>query len=193
MPRPQTKSDAEVMAAIARAISKVGPAALTLADVASEAGVSAPALVQRFGSRRELLLKFAEQGVKGLTKAFAAARAETASPLEALQHALTKLSRTVRSKSALANHLGFLQMDLADSAFRVHAVAHSRAFQEEIASLLTEAVEAGELPVRADTERLTRAVYAMYNGALLTWALDGEGPVDKWVSELVDYILADAA
>ncbi|MET8542281.1 helix-turn-helix domain-containing protein, partial [Kitasatospora sp. NPDC004799] len=56
MPRPRTTSDAEILAATARAIGIHGPGRLTLAHVGAEAGVSPATLSQRFGSKRGLLL-----------------------------------------------------------------------------------------------------------------------------------------
>src|SRR5215831_8245675 len=57
-PRPRTVSDDQIFAATARAVTRLGPTRLTLADVADEVGLSAAALVQRFGSKRGLLLAF---------------------------------------------------------------------------------------------------------------------------------------
>jgi AcrR family transcriptional regulator len=54
--RPRTVSDEELLEATARAVSRVGPARLTLADVAKEAGVVPATLVQRFGTKRGMLL-----------------------------------------------------------------------------------------------------------------------------------------
>ena len=58
-PRPRAASDADILDATARAMARLGPARLTLADVAREAGLSPATLVQRFGSKRGLLLAVA--------------------------------------------------------------------------------------------------------------------------------------
>ena len=50
--RPRTHSDDALLDATFRAVGAVGPARLTLADVAREAGVAPATLVQRFGSKR---------------------------------------------------------------------------------------------------------------------------------------------
>jgi len=60
-PRPQKVTDDEIYMAAERAMSKVGPGELTLAHIAGEAGITAGLLVQRFGSKRDLLLKLSEQ------------------------------------------------------------------------------------------------------------------------------------
>ena len=48
-----------------RAIARLGPARLTLADVATDVGVSPAAIVQRFGSKRALLLATAADAAGG--------------------------------------------------------------------------------------------------------------------------------
>ena len=55
-PRPQKVTDDDIFMATHRAMSRLGPGELTLAEIASEAGVTAGLLVQRFGSKRDLLL-----------------------------------------------------------------------------------------------------------------------------------------
>jgi len=49
-PRPRKASDDQVYAAAYRAMNRLGPGELTLAHIAEEAGVTASALVQRFGN-----------------------------------------------------------------------------------------------------------------------------------------------
>ena len=58
-PRRRKAEDDEVFAALVRVMLRCGPAELTLAAIAAEAGVTASALVQRFGSKRALLLAHA--------------------------------------------------------------------------------------------------------------------------------------
>ena len=64
-PRPRKVSDEEVFAATYRAMQRLGPGDLTLAEIAAEAGVTAGALAQRFGSKRALLLALADRAAAG--------------------------------------------------------------------------------------------------------------------------------
>ena len=73
-PRPRLASDADILAAAGRAIGRVGPVELTLADVAGELGLSPATLVQRFGSKRGLLLALAAQCAAGVEECFTRAR-----------------------------------------------------------------------------------------------------------------------
>jgi AcrR family transcriptional regulator len=180
-PRPRGTSDEQLLAATHRVVSRLGPN-LTLGDVAKEAGVSPATLLQRFGSKRGLLLAFAAAGSADVGSEFAAIRARHPSPLAALDELARCIAAMAATPETLSNSLAFLQMDLFDPEFHRHALAHSRGMRSGIKALLDEAVDAGELR-RTDTEALARAVQAMMGGSLLQWAIDREGKAADRVSE----------
>lgn len=186
--RPRTASDAAILAAAARALGHVGPLRLTLADVAAEVGLVPATLVQRFGSKRGLLLALMATGTDAVVATFSTARRATDSPLAALVAALIDLTRGIETPEALANHLAFRQGELGDAEFRAHALAQSRALREEIRALLDEAVRAGEL-VRLQSARVARAVQATYHGSLATWVVAREGTLADWLREDLDLML----
>jgi AcrR family transcriptional regulator len=177
------------MTGTARAISKLGPVRLTLADVASEVGLAPATLVQRYGSKRGLLLAFAEKSAEIAAQPFEEARSERSHPLDALLHALKTMALDVDTPEELSNNLAFLQMDLDDPEFHRHAHTHARVVRREIASLLDEAIEQGDL-LPCDTRRLARAIQAAYNGALVTWAIEREGTVGNYLAKIIDTILS---
>jgi AcrR family transcriptional regulator len=183
MARPRTVSDEAILAATARAIARHGPANLTLARVAEAAGLSPATLVQRFGSKRGLLLALSAAAVEGVSGDFAAARRAHDAPLAALYAAMSGMAGSVADRTELANSVAFLHMDIADQEFRGHAADHARAVRDEIAVLLRAAVAAGELDPSTDTERLARAVQVTYNGSLIVWALTGDGDLPDFVAD----------
>jgi AcrR family transcriptional regulator len=187
--RPRTVADEEILAATARAISRVGPARLTLGDVAGEAGLAPATLMQRFGSKRNLLLAFAATASAGVEEAFARSRAAHPSPLAALLADPLDAAGVMTSAGALAHHLAFLQLELADPEFHAHALAHARAVRAQTRRLLDDAVAAGEL-VPCDTARLADAVQVAYNGALITWAVFRRGRLGPALRRHVAFVLA---
>lgn len=173
-PRPRQASDADVLAAAFRAITRLGPARLTLADVAEEAGISAAALVQRFGSKRALLLAAAADVAAGHDYIFPGLRARHRSPLQALLGLAECMTLMGTTPEAVANNLAFARLDLSDRDFHRHALAASRGMRDGIRALVREAVKAGEL-VRCDTGRLSSALHATLNGSLMNWTVQHDG------------------
>ena len=188
MPRPKTHDDDAVLDAAGRVIARAGPAGLTLAAVGEEVGLSAATLVQRFASKRGLLLAVARRGAADGGAPLREAARRSRSPLRALQNGLVRMSAFVSSPESMANQLAFLQIDLADPEFHALAHAHAVAVRDEIAVLLDAAVAADEL-APCDTKRLAQAVQTTFNGALITWAIHRRGRVDGWVRRELETLL----
>src|SRR5262245_15117248 len=174
MPRPKTVSDEVVVRAAARVLHRIGPARFTLADVATEAELSPATLVQRFGSKRGLMLAFARWAAARAAEPFERARTTVASPLGALRAALLDASKDVRSRSEVANSLAVLLVDISDNEMRAAAALHAQATEQAIHALLTDAAAAGELS--ATSIELTKSVHAAWQGAIIQWALRSSGP-----------------
>ena len=119
-PRPRKASDEEVFAATHRVMQQAGPAQLTLGRIAAEAGVTAGALVQRFGSRRGLMLALMAQFSGSAPVMFAQIRAAHPSPLAALRAYAECHAQMGESPQTLAHHLSYLQIDLTDPDFHQH-------------------------------------------------------------------------
>src|SRR5688572_24940043 len=124
-PRPRTTTDAAILTATHRAVMRVGPMRLTLADVAREAGVSPATLVQRFGSKRQLLLALVATASGDVEDQWAPILAMAGkSPLEAIYAYAECMAGMAPTPEVLANHLSFLQMDLVDPEFHRLALTH---------------------------------------------------------------------
>jgi AcrR family transcriptional regulator len=188
-PRPRTIDDASILEAAGRIIARRGPGKFTLADVAGEVGLSAATLVQRFGSKRGLMLALARSARDSVDACFDLVRAANPSPLAALLAAGTEMTRYVTSPQEMSNHLAFLQTDLSDPAFYEVMLENSRRIVAGYRQLLDDAVAAGEL-VRCDTARLARAVDALAGGSLIGWAVYREGTAEVWVRHDLHTLLA---
>ena len=188
-PRPRQASDDEILRAAFRAIARFGPARLTLADVAAEAGISAAALVQRFGSKRALLLATAADAAGGGDYIFPALRARYRSPVAALVGLAECMEVMGTTPAAVANNLSFLHVDLTDDEFHRHAVAASRGMRAGIRALVKDAIAAGELS-RCDPGRLASTLHATLNGSLLNWAVHRDGRLADWIRRDVRTVLA---
>ncbi len=113
-PRPRQASDEDILMAAFRAIARLGPARMTLADVAKDAGVSPAAIVQRFGSKRALLLAAAADAAGGSQFIFPGLRARHRRPIDALLGLADCMTVMGTTPEAIANNMTFLQIDLRD-------------------------------------------------------------------------------
>jgi AcrR family transcriptional regulator len=172
-----------------RAISALGPERLTLNDVAREAGVSAAALVQRFGSKRALLLAAAADAASGSKYIFPGLKARYRSPLAALLGLADCMALLGTTPEAIGNTLAFLQTGLTEPDFHGHALAGSRGMRDGIRELVRQAIQRGEL-VRCNAARLASALQATLNGSQVTWAVHREGSMAAWIRRDLKVVLA---
>lgn len=189
-PRPRKVSDDQVFAATHRAITRLAPSDLTLAEIAAEAGVTAGAIVQRFGSKRALLLALARAAAESTGDFIGQLRAAHKSPLAAIGAYAECMAGLAQSPAALARNLAYLQIDLADPDFRDQLSVQARATRAGLRGLLEAAIAAGELKRGTDAAKLARTVEAIISGSLMTWAFYHEGPADRWIRDDVNAVLA---
>src|SRR3954470_14563415 len=127
-PRRRKAEDADVFAAMVRLMLRVGLAELTLGAIAAEAGLTAGALVQRFGSKRQLLHAHARYAAATSDIGLDAFRpARTSSPLGTLRGITAVCAAMAATPRAAVRNLAYLQNDLADPVLRKHLLRLKRA------------------------------------------------------------------
>lgn len=188
-PRPRKVSDDDVFMAAYKVMSRVGPAELTLAHIAGEAGLTAGALVQRFGSKRGLLLQIMERFAGGTSETFAMLRKGHRSPLAVLRAYAECMADMASTPEALLRNLAYLQIDLSDPDFRRHLAVSARATREELQRLIAEAIDANELVPVTNARQLARTIDAVVGGSMMSWAMHQEGPAAKWMRDDLNAVL----
>ena len=187
-PRPRETSDAEILAAAARVMKSRSPVELTLADVAKEAGVVPATIIQRFGTKRDLLLANCKAWTADVAGQFAGARAKYGSPLKTLIELLVESSGFAATPESMANFLAYIQIDLSDPEFRAVLLTQFVTTRDETKKLLDDAVAAGELKP-CDTTELARLAQEVNGGAMLDWAVYRKGPLATWIRRSLESLL----
>jgi AcrR family transcriptional regulator len=183
-PRRRKAEDVDVFAALVRVMLRRGPAQLTLRAIAAEAGVTAGALVHRFGSKRALLHAHARHAAASGDIGLGAPRtARPASPLQEVRAAAAVHAQLAGSPRAALRNLAYLQNDLADPVLRRHLLRLKRTARVRYEQLLAAAVSAGELRADTDVRSLARMIEVTLDGSFLAWTLYREGAAAERLRE----------
>ena len=169
-------------------MQRLGPSEITLAHVAKEAGVVPATLIQRFRTKRALLLATVKTAPSGVPAQFAAARAKYSSPLKALIELFVDCSGFASTPEAMANGLAYLQIDLTDPDFRAITLAQFQAIHRETRKLLDDAHAAQEI-IPCDTVQLARLIQQINDGSMLEWAVFRQGTLASWVRRDLEALL----
>jgi AcrR family transcriptional regulator len=188
-PRPRETSDAEILAAAARVMQRRSPVDLTLADVAKEAGVVPATIIQRFGTKRELLLAICKTYTAEVAGQFAVARAKYGSPLKTVSELFVQCSSFAATPESMANGLAYLQIDLTDPEFHAVLLKQSMSVRDETKQLLDDAVAVHELKP-CNTAELARLVMQVNSGAMLDWAIYRKGSLAACIRGSLQALLA---
>ena len=171
-------------------MSRRGPHELTLADIAGEAGVTAGRLVQRFGSKRDLLValsaRFAGERRPGL-------RGTAGRPPQPARDAAGVCGLHGGSGAdagGAAAQPGLPAADLADDVLRGHLVENARATRREIETLLEAAADG-----RRAAARRRRALARAHRRNRHQWLADVLGHVPRrqavdWIGRDLEAVLA---
>jgi AcrR family transcriptional regulator len=182
-PRRRKAEDVDVFAALVRVMHRRGPAELTLREIAAEAGVTAGALVQRFGSKRAMLLAHARHASASGDIGVPVPAPRASSPLEALRSVTAVHAQLAASPRAALRNLAYLHNDLADPILHRHLLRMSRAARVHYEKLVADAIDAGELRADTDVQLLGRSIEVTLGGSFLAWTLYREGSAAHWLRE----------
>lgn len=186
MARPRLVSDEAILAATRQVLAELGPVKLTLAAVGSRVGLAPPTLMQRFGSKRGLLLASAARSSELVLRAAENAEDRNMSPLAALRDFALSAVAHIKHREQLGHGFGF---DVADPEFRKHAVAYSAAIVDSCARLYQSAVEAGELRADTDVPALSRHTLVCFTGTLQVWSVNGWGSLPNFLTAQLNLML----
>lgn len=139
-------------------------------------GLSASTLVQRFGSKRALLLAAdgwaIERWVDGMDEV-----SPEGSALDRLVAGLLHAVDAGTRVEEMANSVSLLQIGLADREFHAQTKDGAARLRIRIAARLREALANGELRAGVDPALLAELVEVTYHGAMISWAIHREGPL----------------
>lgn len=189
MARPRKATDEAIFEAAYRVMQRLGPAQWTLSDIAEEVGLTAGALVQRFGSKRALQIRLIERFADGVPAMYADLRRRHDSPLAAVRAWADRIACLAETPEGLAHHLDYLRLDLTDPDMHVHFRRQADAARRFLRDALRDAAGRGELAAETQVDTLVRQVETTVTGSLFTWATYREGPAADWVRRDLDLAL----
>jgi AcrR family transcriptional regulator len=181
--------DKAVFDAMVRVMMRAGPDELTLFAIAAEAGLTAGALVQRFGSKRELVLTHARYAAKTGDIGLQSASPQPRSALAALRQSVEPFVQLATSPKAALRNLAYLQRDLADPALRKNLLKLNLMAREHYEQLAMDAIAAGELQPDTNPADLARSIETTLIGSVVTWTIYRTGKAEAWIRRDLEGVL----
>ena len=169
-PRPRIASDIEIIEAATRAVGLVGSSRLTLADIAVEAGISPGALVQRFGSKRDLVLQVIRWRIETAERHYAVLTREHP-PIKAITALLGGNSRTPQIAEDRLQILSWAWNDPTDADLNTLVVQFLAAEAAVLRGLIESAQLRGDIAATVDRRALAARLQDLATGTAINASL----------------------
>ncbi|WP_086150110.1 TetR/AcrR family transcriptional regulator [Cellulosimicrobium sp. KWT-B] len=174
MPRPKVISDEAILVEVLHLVQRIGPERFTLAAAGKQTGLSPSTLVQRFGSKRALLLAADRWAVERWVGGMDAVPGGS-SALDRLVAGMLYTVDPGTTAEEMANSVSLLQIGLADSEFHASTKDGASRLRTKILERLREAAANAELQPAVDLESLAELIEITYHGAMIRWAIHRDG------------------
>lgn len=175
MARSKQVSDDEIVGTTLRLVAEHGPS-LTLAQVGESVGLSAATVMQRFGSKRALMLKAAHAWGKSDGSEFQ----RGGHVGDDLVEGMAEIAALMETPQQVANINASMHIDLADPEFHAIIEAEIQRQRGFVRETLDNGIEVGDIKP-CDTAELSRHLQVVALGAVQSWTIEPTGALTEWV------------
>lgn len=169
MGRPKTISDSDLLDRAFDVISREGFESFTFQQVGKAVGLSAPALVKRFKTKKRLALFARNQKWERNFTRMSASEVEALSGLTGIYGFVELIARSVDSKR-LGEHASWLGAEAGDPRSKIKVAAYFEQTRNILRRLLHEAVNEGELTNEIAPDSFAITLEALIQGAIFQFA-----------------------
>jgi AcrR family transcriptional regulator len=183
MSRRKTISDEEILDCALPLLAREGPGGFTLASLAQETGLAPATLLQRFGSKQELVERAFQQDNERFARWI-----DNLPQGRGLKETLAVYQAAIEgfhAEPGLEDHLLWLREDIRDPKFNALTRERFALFREAILKRLP--------PVRLPREEVSRLLDAQCHGAIIQWAIEPSGRLTDYVMRSLATVLRFAA
>ena len=189
MAREKSIGDAAVLERALLVISDRGPETFTLGEVSQAVGLSPATLLQRFGSKRELLVRAAKQAYIKLESDVQHLKQRNLPWNEELLQLLGGTPEGFGSRQEIANSLAVLKLDIMDEQLHPIARALFVCMRQRVVELLRQGQALGCLSKGMDVSAVAWELDALRHGLVIQWALSGTELLSDWMRKgLLQYL-----
>lgn len=190
MARPRSIPDQTIIAEAYELLMEQGPSNLTFERLGARVGLVPAALVRRFKTKQQLLLKVDQYALEQTNTKVKEAHDSTSSPVEAILAQFVTELGFASTVERFTNGQEFLLMDLRDKNLYANYQDSFKQRHQQIVNLLDEAQKRGELEGIDDTAELARHLEMILHGSGHIWAMTQEGPIGDYIEHHVRFALA---
>lgn len=164
-------------------IVEVGVTTFSLEDLRNKTGLSPATLLQRFGSKKNILYKALELSNNDLKNNFNNRSIVNQSPLQEIINIYLELSMPFSTPEDIAGGLDILKLDITDKRLNSLTRKYFEIRRKKIESLIIQAQEKNEISSFINASEMVWNLESLWQGSIMLWALIGSGNLQEWLKK----------
>ncbi len=195
MPRIKEKDDNQILDEALKIIVKIGPTQFSLAQVGEHVGLSPATLLQRFGSKNNLLVKAISHSNQRMKDQLEQQIIEFSTKLkfrscvETVTELYCQFAVGVKEPRDVAHGLDILKFDILDPALNKVSKEYFEIRASAIEKLLRLGKKNGEITWSGDIPTLVQVLESVWQGAIILWAITPKGSVVTQLRKQIKAVL----
>jgi AcrR family transcriptional regulator len=182
VPRTKKVGDSIILKMILEVIAKEGATTFSLEDLSKKTGLSPATLLQRFGSKRNILHKAIELANQDLKNNLTNRSVIDKSPLKEIINVYLELSMPFSNPIDVARGLDILKLDITEKRLNRLTKKYFELRRNKITSLVTLAQKQGEIAFDFHIADLVWNLECLWQGSIMLWALTQKGKLQPWLT-----------
>lgn len=189
MPRTKIMADVAVLKLIVEVIIEKGATTFSLQDLSKKTGLSPATLLQRFGSKKNILHRAIELANEDLKQKLNNSASDSKSIIQQIINIYLDLSLSFSKPADIANGLDILKLDILEKKLNDLTRNYYKIRRNKIYTLIKLAQKQQEILINHGAKEIAWNLECLWQGSIMLWALTGSGELKKWLkSRFTSYL-----
>lgn len=189
MARNKQKTDEIILRQILDVIKNIGATKFRLEDLSQKTGLAPATLLQRFGSKKNILYRALALANQQLKHGLANRDIKYRSYVNEIIDIYLELAAPFITPKSVAHGLDILKLDIIEKKLRAHAKKYFSIRRDKMISLIKSAQSKQEVISKIDVKELVWNLESIWQGAIVLWALHGHGQLRTFLRKRITIYL----
>ena len=189
MPRKKIITDNTILRIVFDVILKMGVYEFNLKDLSKKTGLSPATLIQRFGSKKNILFEAIKLAKQNLKKDLTKIDLRHISPTQEIINIYLEPVNLIKTPENVAKTLDLIKLDIREKKLNKLMREYFNIRRKKIQPLIIAAQKKKELSSSLNVSKLISNLEAIWHGSIILWALIGKNTAHEWLKEELVFFL----
>jgi AcrR family transcriptional regulator len=189
MPRKKILDDKTILQCAFEVILKVGASDFNLQDLSKKTGLSPSTLIQRFGSKKNILLEAIKLARQNLKEDLNKITLSHKSPTQQIINIYLEPVNLLKSPESVAKTLDLIKLEIKQKKLKPLVRDFFRIRRKKIKVLIIAGQKEQEIRSNLNSLQIISHLETLWHGSIVLWALIGKNTAHEWLKKELHFFL----